>query len=242
MDKLAVFVEGQTEEVFVTELIRQIAGHARVHIDSVHAYGGAAAGDRRFLEVNASRPAPDTKFYVIIYNSEGYSRILSDIREHHANLCAQGFKVIIGLRDVRPQVYDDIRAIRDGFLAFAPRRPVQPLLVLAIMEVETWFIAEMAHFPQISARLNRARVVGELGYDPDLTDMEQQPDPAGDLQRVYRSVGRGYNKSRRHAERTANVLDYEVIYLHFGQRFRDLGNLITYLNGFFSAPSGGSNP
>jgi hypothetical protein len=84
MDKLAVFVEGQTEQIFVQELVYQIAGRQQVHIDSVTAFGGGAAGHRAFLEVRATqRPNPKKKFYVIIYNSANYERVLSDVRDHY---------------------------------------------------------------------------------------------------------------------------------------------------------------
>src|SRR5262249_39663280 len=104
MNKLAVFVEGLTEEVFTKELISQIAGRQHVHIDSVRAFGGGPAGDRRFVQVDASkRPDTTKKYYVIIYNSCGDSRVLSDILEHYDTLCDQGFSLIIGIRDVWPQ-------------------------------------------------------------------------------------------------------------------------------------------
>src|SRR5437667_3742701 len=129
MDKLAVFVEGQTEQIFVEELIYQIAGRQDVHIDCVAAFGGAAAGDRAFLEVQATqRPDPKKRFYVIIYNSAGYERVLSDVREHYANLASQNYKLIIAIRDVKPQTHTDIPTIREDFTAYTPQRPIRPLL------------------------------------------------------------------------------------------------------------------
>jgi hypothetical protein len=233
MDKLAVFVEGQTDQIFVEELIYQIAGRQDVHIDCVTAFGGGPAGERAFLEVQATqRPDPNKKFYVIIYNSAGYERVLSDVREHYQNLASQNYKLIIALRDVKPQTQADIPTIRADFTTFLPQRPIYPLLVLAIMELEAWFIAESSHFPKIHASLTPAVVAARLGYDPATSDLEQRLDPVGDLRRVY-TVG-GYNKSRRHAERTVNVIDYGAVYFTLKERFADLTNLIAYLNGFFS--------
>ena len=42
MEKMAIFVEGQTEQVFAQELVYAVAGRHRVHIDSVRAHGGRA--------------------------------------------------------------------------------------------------------------------------------------------------------------------------------------------------------
>jgi hypothetical protein len=234
MEKLAVFVEGQTEEVFVRELIFQIANRREVHIDSVRAFAGGAAGDRVFVEVAATRPDPAKRYYVIIYNSATGSRVLSDIRDHYDSLCAQQFKMIIGLRDVKPQRPGDIPIIRGSFDRLVKHRPINPLLVLAIMEIEAWFIAESTHFARIDSRLIPSVVCGQLGYDPESFDIEQRPDPADDLRGVYDQVSKGYNKSRKHVERTVNVLSYEAVYLILGSRFSDLANLIAHLNGFFT--------
>jgi hypothetical protein len=234
MEKLAIFVEGQTEEIFVTELIYQIADRQNVHIDSVCEFGGAAAGGRVFREVVATnRPDVNKSYYVIIYNSAGYTRVLSDIRDRYADLTSQHFKFIIGIRDVRPQCHADIPAIRANFDALTPGQPFKPLLVLATMEIEAWFIGECSHFPRIDARLTAPVVEARLGYNPETFDIEQRLNPVDDLRGVYMVAGRGYNKSRRHAEHTVRVLSYETVYLSLGSRFADLANLVAYLNGFF---------
>ena len=50
MDKLAVFVAGQTEQLFVVRLIRAIAGSHNVNIDTVQAFGGKLS-PRHFIPV-----------------------------------------------------------------------------------------------------------------------------------------------------------------------------------------------
>jgi hypothetical protein len=228
-------VEGQTEEIFLTNLVTQIAPRNEVHIDSVCAFGGGAAGERTFHEVRAtSRPDPRKRFYVIIYNSATDGRVLSDIRDQYDGLCSQNYKMIIGVRDVKPQTHADIPTIRADFDRYVQHRPIHPLLVLAIKEIEAWFIGETSHFSRIDTRLTPAAVQAQLGYDPETFDIEQRLDPAGDLRGVYILVGKGYNKSRRHSERTVNVLSYEAVYVSLVSRFSDLANLVTYLNGFFS--------
>src|SRR5947208_2376792 len=102
MDKLAVFVEGQTEQIFVERLLYSVAGARNVHIDTVQAYGGRML-PRTFVEVQAHRPDPAKRYYAIIYDCMGDSRVLSDVREHYDSLVAQGFSDIIALRDVFPR-------------------------------------------------------------------------------------------------------------------------------------------
>src|SRR5438874_426156 len=102
MERMAIFAEGQTEQAFVEELVCEIAGRHRVHVDSVKAHGGRLT-PRTFLEVHATRPDPAKEYYVVIYDSSNDSRVLSDIRDHYDNLVAQNFREIIGIRDVYPQ-------------------------------------------------------------------------------------------------------------------------------------------
>ena len=61
-------------------------------------------------------------YYVLICNSSNDDRVLSDIRDLYPTLTAQGFREIIGIRDVYPQPYADIPAIRSDFAFFAPNR------------------------------------------------------------------------------------------------------------------------
>src|SRR5262245_51035946 len=141
MDKLAVFVEGQTEQIFVQKLILEMAGSRKIHIDTVHGYGGAIH-PRAFVEVQAHRPDPAKRYYVIIYDSGTDSRVLSDVREHYPTLIDQGYKDIVALRDVHPQTAADIPTIRSEFDKYVQKRPIHPLLALAVMEIESWFIGE----------------------------------------------------------------------------------------------------
>jgi hypothetical protein len=233
MEKMAIFVEGQTEQVFAEELVCQIAGRRRVHVDAVRAHGGNLI-PRTFLEVHASRPDPAKEYYVVIYDSSNDSRVLSDIRESYESLVAQGFREIVGIRDVYPQAPADIPTIRSDFMTYAPTGRVTALLVLAIMEIEAWFIAEHTHFAKISAALTLTAVTTALGYDASTHDVQTIPHPAEELRRAYMVAGRGYNKSRRHVERTARVLDYLSFYTAIRARIPDLDVLISSIERFLS--------
>ena len=233
MDKLAIFVEGQTEQIFVERLLLAIAGQHRIHIDTVQAFGGRRS-PRTWVEVEAHRPAPRKDYYAIIYDCMGDGKVLSDIRDHYDNLVSQGFKDILGIRDVFPRSAGDISTIRSDFDKYVPRRPLHPLLVLAIMEIESWFIGEHTHFGRFHAALTEPVVAGTLGYDPSDCDLEAIATPVQDLRRVYGLVHRGYAKDRKQVERTVDDLDYARYYLDLPLRLSDLANLIAHINGFLS--------
>jgi hypothetical protein len=233
MDKLAVFVEGQTEQIFVESLIHEIAGRHRVHIDAVQAFGGRNS-PRHFLEVHATKPEPHKEYYVLIYDCMGDSKVLSDVREQYAGLASQGYLGIVGVRDVLPQAPADIPTIRSDFESFLPASPIRPLLVLAVMEIEAWFIAEHTHFGRLHPSLTAAAVSAKLGYEPASHDVQTIACPTDDLRSVYSLAGLGYAKKRNQVERTVRQLDYAELYLTLPSRIPDLGALVSCVDRFLS--------
>jgi hypothetical protein len=233
MDKMAIFVEGQTEQEFAKELVYAIAGAHHVHIDTVKGYGGARY-PRQFLEVNASRPDPRKDYYVLIYDCATDSRVLPDIIEQYDGLVSQRYREILAIRDVFPQLPADIPTIRSDFIALAPSSSIAPLLVLAVMEMEAWFLAEHSHFPKLHHSLTNAAILAVLGYDPGVHDVQLIAHPAADLKRAYDIAGLGYNKSRAHVQRTVTVLDYALFYLDLVARLPDLHALVRRIDQFLS--------
>ncbi len=143
-DKLAIFVEGQTEQVLVEALIYEIAGRHKVHIDTLRGHGGRQY-PRQFVELNATGPDPKKRYYVIIYDSATDGRVLSDIRDHYERLTEEGFREVIGFHDLYPIPRENEAEVRKDFADLSPQGTVPVTLSLAVMEVEAWFIAEHTH-------------------------------------------------------------------------------------------------
>jgi hypothetical protein len=233
MHKMAIFVEGQTEQCFIVELIRAIADSRHIQIDTVKAFGGGKQA-RQFVTVQATGPDPAKKYYVLVLDCSNDDRVLSDIRDQYSSLINAGYSAIIGIRDVYPSSPTDIPTIRSDFTTFAPQTPIQPQLILAIMEIEAWFLAEHTHFFRLDGRLTLAAVNAALGYDLSVHDMQQISHPSADLRIAYGLVGLGYNKSRKHVQRTVGVLDYARYYLELPARIPDLQALINGIDKFLS--------
>jgi hypothetical protein len=233
MERMAIFVEGQTERMFIEKLIKAMAGRRRLHIDAAHGYGGAAAGAREWREIEISRPDPKTEFYIIIYDSRGDGRVLSDIRDQYATLTNQSYHPIVGVRDIYPLPQSDIPTIRSDFARYIPTGHVIPELILEIMEIEAWFIGEHTHFARMHPSLTQTEVTNRLGYDPSTIDVSTIPAPCDDLRSVYHSVNIGYSKSQRHTERTVSELSYEEVYITLRQRVSELDKLIQLIDDFF---------
>jgi hypothetical protein len=234
MERMAIFVDGQTERVFAEKLIEAMAGKRQLHIDIARACGGGRLVTRQWREVRISRPNAVTQYYIIIYESANDGRVLSDVRDQYDTLTRQGFDPIIGLRDVYPFARADVPTIRSDFALFSPPGRVTPALVLAIMEIEAWFIGEHTHFERMDPTLTRAALTSALGYDAATVDVTAIPIPSDDLRMIYSSVGLGYNKSIAHVARTARALSYDEVYVNLRQRIPDLDKLIQLIDGFFA--------
>ena len=85
MKRLAIFVEGQTEQLFVTRLLREIAGENRIDIIQekyISNYRG-----RVVTAIDAVSTIDEKKYYVIIRDCGGDSFVKSDILDGYEKLC-----------------------------------------------------------------------------------------------------------------------------------------------------------
>lgn len=233
MSKMAIFVEGQTELIFMERLVESIAGKHNVHIDTIVGFGGTKV-PRQWIQINATGPQPHQKYHVVIYSSENYGRVVSDIRDRYTDLISQGFSYIIGMRDVHPQPAADIPTIRSDFAMFVPSNPVVPQQILQVMEIEAWFIAEYFHYPHIHPNLTHSVATAHFSFDPSTYDVQLIPSPCDTLRSFYMLEHKGYNKSRKHRERTVDVLDYAHLYLGVAPRIPDFANLVRTIDTFLT--------
>ena len=235
MKKLAVFVEGQTEQIFVEKLLEEVAAKKRISIEKRQAIGGQTT-KRKLKIIQAAAVNSDHRYYALIVDCGGDNRVKSDVVDRYQGLISQGYEAIIAIRDVFPEVSQaDIPALRIGLRYRVKTTPVEVVFVLGIMEAETWFIAEHTHFQRIDGFLTLTRIKSALGLDPSVDDIQLRPHPSEDLDKIYRLVGLVYNKSRTSVERTVNLLDYGSVFLELGRRIPDLNVLNESIDQFLTA-------
>lgn len=233
MNKLAVFVEGYTEVVFVERLIEEIAGKNNVLIEHREIRGGSRAR-RTFARVRAAQEVTGQKYFVMIVDCGGDSLVKERIREEHENLTRSGYAKIIGLRDVRPDFsYAEIPRLEDSLLRFIQTSLAPVEMYLAVMEIEAWFLAETPHFPKIAPAITVQAIRTTLSFDPESEDMEQRPTPTSDLIACYAIGGQLYQK--RAARTTVDALSFEMIYLELHNKFKHLQRLIDSIGAFLAS-------
>ncbi|NJM61110.1 MAG: hypothetical protein HC849_14260 [Oscillatoriales cyanobacterium RU_3_3] len=230
--KIACFVEGQTEQIFVEKLFQEIAGYKKISIETSKFQGGKA---NRIIESLKSSRVKDAPFFVLLYNCDCDSQVLSDIRKQHQSLTNNGYEKNLGLRDLYPQPLGEKQKIEKGIRGFL--KPLQktgiPISMnLAIMEIEAWFLAEWHYFAKLDTRLIPDFILQELGLDLRNIDIEQRLHPSQDLDDIYQLIGCKYDKSEKISQEIINHLDYEFLYLELVIRVKQLKSFIAEIDSF----------
>ena len=174
MNRLAVFVEGYTEVVFVQKLIEEIAGKNNVLIEHRAIRGGARPGAAMRL-ITAARPETGEKYYVLIYDCGGDEPVKARILEEHSNLTNKGYSAILGLRNVRPRfTHAEIPKLEADLPKYIKTSLIPVTFILAVMEIEAWFLAETTHYCRIDPAITLEAIRTGLGFDPETDDLEQR--------------------------------------------------------------------
>jgi hypothetical protein len=225
MKKVAVFVEGQTEQIFAQKLIEQVISPNKVTVTTCQLRGGARH-TRNLILLKTQSVTQQTDYYFEIYDCGSDSKVKDDIIEHSQSMKQKGFSLIIGLRDVYPN-NNKIAYLRK-YLNFGIPAGVPTHIVLAVNEVEAWFLAEENHYSKIDTSLTLAKVNAIAGIDVSKDSTETIAHPTEKLQLIYR-----YTKSKHKVHRIVNALDYANLYINVRQRNNSLAELLTHLDSIF---------
>lgn len=232
MKRIAFFVEGYTELLFVEKLIEEMAGKNNVTIERGLIKGGKSI-PRQLTVFNAKNVISGCTYYVLILNCQGDHQVKTRMREEHKNFTDSGYEKIIGIRDVRPdfQHFEIPRLQTTMQCDFDPALiPVE--IILSTMEFESLFLGETTHFEKIDPVITVDAVKTKLGFDPISDDMELRLEPATDLANCYAIAGKIYSKER--VQDTINALDFDRIYVEQPQRYQSLLRLTSNIDSFLS--------
>lgn len=232
MHKLGIFVEGQTELLFVERLLQEIANANQLTMELFGASGGAS-GPLRMTYLRGCRSA-DAKHYVQIVNCQSDGNVKPYIRDRYAQLAGANFWGAIGLRDVFPLSSAQVPYLRSALPQGIQTKPVKVEFILGVMEIEAWFIAETSHFLRLSPILTSANIAAHVGFDPAVIDLQTRLNPAADLNSIYHLAGLAYTKRQKNCMRTVDNLDCARLYCEIGDRFLDLRNLIQIIDKFLA--------
>ncbi|WP_313422505.1 DUF4276 family protein [Stenotrophomonas rhizophila] len=227
MKKLAVFVEGQTEQIFFKKFITEMAGARNVALSLQ-----GLCTDRVVNLRGESSVDENSKFFVLIYDCQCDGKVKSKIIESRERLIGAGYDVVFGLLDLYPRPLSDLADFRRGLAKYLPTAGIDIRLHVAVTEVEAWFLQDATHYTKIHADLTNEKVVEASGFDPRQQSSEELVHPAETLRDIYKSVGRGYDKSRRHVQRTVDSLDFEYLCLQASPLIPSFSSLCADVDAF----------
>ena len=238
MRKIAIFVEGKTERIFVEKLIRLMIDEKKLKIVVFEAAGGDKTPRQNTHSSTRRRTTKRTNSTSSSWRAGTTSSVASDVPDRYESLVASGFSTIVGIRDVYPDYTAAQIPLLRRALRFRIRTvPLDPVFVLGVMEVEAWFLSEHNHFPKIHASITCPRIAATFGFDPSSDDMQARPCPHDDLHNIYQLEGFAYRKTGNQIQRTVDLLDYEYVYYEMIDDFEDLKVLVETLEGFFISPT-----
>jgi hypothetical protein len=233
MRRMAIFVEGQTELIFVEKLVRAIDQAGEVQVLKVEGSGGSNYNARIWIEIEINYPDPTKNKQILVADCTGDSRVVSDIIDQSEGLKEVGFEAIVGLRDLSPDFErleeDEAKqAMADNL----QRSSLPSQIIMAVMEIEAWFLAEHTHFPRIHESLTCELIQATLGFNPELQDMQDRDEPVSDLNNVYSIAGMRYRKNRQRVERTVNALDLAGFYSGHGKNYAPFIEFASHIRNF----------
>jgi len=224
--KLAIFVEGQTELIFVERLITEVIGCKNIHIERCNA--------RDNLTKIKTKEHNECTYYVLIYDCQNDERVKTEILDKRDSLIKNGFSSIIGLRDVHPIEPENIMKLKRGLATGVPTKGISIAIFIAKMEVEAWFIQEATHYQKINDQLTNQFISSNTGFNPLTDNAEDQLRPAPLLHEIYSLVGLAYKKKLNQTNRTVNALDYEELYINLPTKLPSLKAFVERLDSFFT--------
>ena len=211
--KVAVFVEGQTELVFVREFLSKWYCYDA----NVIGFDCYTLLKSEFQDVAYTYGSVDSENYYMLVNVGNDCSVLSKIRERIQQLDGLGYQLVIGLRDMYSAQYIKdangrkinysvtqlhINTVREQIELIPEGDMID--FHFAIMEVEAWLLGMSRFLQSIGPQLTHEYVLQHtninLSEDPETSLFH----PAAELGKIYGLVGRTYDK---HEADIASIMD-----------------------------------
>ena len=223
--KVAFFVEGQTELIFVEKLLKEYFGEKNLAIETQRMRGGSNS-PITITRLSASNSSDETKYFVLITDCGGDTTVKSYVLDQRDSLIRANYSAIIGLLDLYPRTQEEFHKYHYGLYFRVAQNPIPIDFAISVMEIESWFIGEYSHFPKIDDQLTIELINQNLGIDVTTMNYEIIDKPSETLNEIYKLVNKSYSKNKDKAERTVNCLDYSRVYFELPDQISSLKNFI----------------
>lgn len=228
MKRIAFFVEGQTEQIFINKLLIEIAVQRNISVELKQLRRGAEISiNQSIFYLEPQEPL----FKALIFDCGSDEKVKQTILDRINGLAQKGYYEVVGLRDLRPKELTELeKYTKEWNKKILPQYlplPIPFRIIIAVQEIEAWFLAECSHFEKIDKRLTNFVIQNQFEFNPCLDDMRLRTNPAKDLNQIYQ-----YSKKKKQVERTVNCLDYKRLYLEIKNKIPELDELIQKIDNF----------
>ena len=233
MKKLAIFVEGLTEQILVRKMLEVVLDRRKIAIQTVKITGGHNVRIS-FTVMTAAHVTSQTDYFVMIYDCGGETNVRSYIQAQRDSLVKNGYQCILGLRDLYPNFErDELKKLKYGLNFKLPQRGSKTKICVAVMETEAWFLGEYTHLKKVSGKLTPGYIEKRLGFNPKSENMELRERPAQDLKHIYNLVGHDYTKKKAKLNSVVNKLNFNLFTHQLADKMESLGEFIDQIDSFF---------
>ncbi|BBE50959.1 hypothetical protein OYT1_ch1402 [Ferriphaselus amnicola] len=234
MKTIVFVVEGQTELIFTQQFIDKLVSLSSVHVTHQKLRNGIVStiGCRGVSIENAD-------IVITILNAEGDNSVNSYILSRWQEFKKKNVYAVYGLRDrySGSGVPIDYRALEAFFEEKSREWGIYVRLIVAVEEIEAWFLAVPSFFQRIDENLTEQRVIEILGSEISDGVVESIRHPAQSINRVLNSVSKRYTKRLDDTYSIATKLDYDCLYLEKSADIQALKKFVDALELSLAPPS-----
>lgn len=243
MIKVAIFTEGQSELIFVRELLLRLVDASRIWLQCLELLS------HRLSDVEFEHRCVEPEVFFLLVDVHGDEGVLSSIKEREINLVEKGgYERILGLRDMYCEQYlknspgnidDRVSAmiIDNCELVIQNMRYNDRIKILfAIMELEAWFLAMYNLFKKIDSLLSVDYIKNQTAIDLKDKDPEKEfYRPSQEVDTILNLCGMEYKKKKSEIENIAGkMVATDLVDARENDRCRHLGKFLEEIRGIAS--------
>jgi hypothetical protein len=216
MKRVAIFTEGQSEQIFVRNFLMKLIDNAKISFECLK----LLAGTVRPVRYNFTSPSATIHFMIIdVANDAG---VIDAIKNREQGLLSAGYQRVVGLRDMYCAVYDKrsagkidqtvSRQIEEAILGEINQmsQPERISVFFEVMEFEAWILGMYNLLGKIEPRLSVENIKNTMGID--LHDIDPQTEfyrPYQILKEILGMAEIEYKKRFGDTEKLTALMDAE---------------------------------
>lgn len=214
MSRVAIFVEGQSELIFLRHCLPLVLGWDKISFECWELYAN------RMNPVSHKHTNKDAETHFWILNVGNDERVLSAVKEREEWLIQKGYEKIIALRDMYSEAYcnrsgGEINDATTADFRKAWQETIQKMsnpdkikVHAAIMELEAWFLGMYNLFERLNPALNINYIEEKLGFNLNIIDPQTEFfKPADIVDNILQLVRLPYKKSEHDVESICSKID-----------------------------------